>query len=41
MALPAHPGRLGTGPPCRGSASQIMLVGHRSGAICGIATCLG
>ena len=41
MALPAHPGRLGTGPPCRGSASQIMLVGHRSCAPCGRATCLG
>ena len=41
MALQAHPGRLGTGPPCRGRASQGMLVGHRSCAPCGIATCLG
>jgi hypothetical protein len=41
MALLAHPGRLGTEPRCRGSASPIMLVGHHSGATCGSATCLG
>src|SRR6267142_2259600 len=29
MAQPAHPGRLGTGPPCGGSASHIMLVGQQ------------
>jgi hypothetical protein len=38
MALPAHPGRLGAGPPYRGRASHVMLVGHRSFAPCCIAT---
>ena len=30
MALPVRPGRQGAGPPYRGSASQVMLAGHRS-----------
>ena len=30
MALLAHPGQQGAGPPYRGSASQVMLAGHRS-----------